>query len=122
MRPTKNGPALEPVQIATLLALFLALPAAAAGPDPLTTWNEPGLAAPVRPLGLAPAPPKDKDAREAWAEIAMLEDTRSNDLSRLMGFYQSSPDSTVRWRVCRAYARLQDSTIPIIAFRYSDRI
>jgi cyclophilin family peptidyl-prolyl cis-trans isomerase/HEAT repeat protein len=111
MQPTKVGPALEPVQIATLLALLIALPAASAtSPDPLTTWNEPGITAPVRPLGLAPAPPKDPQAREAWAEIAMLEDTRSNDLSRLMGFYQSSQDSTVRWRVCRAYARLQDST------------
>src|SRR5690349_20805769 len=113
MRPTKLGPALEPVQTGTIRALaivaLLALPAFAA-PAPLTTWNEPGIPAPVRPLGLAPAPPTDKDAREAWAEIAMLEDTRATELSRLVGFYQSSADSTVRWRVCRAYARLQDST------------
>ena len=65
----------------------------------------------MRPQGLAPAPPKDKDAREAWAEIAMLEDTRATDVSRLLGFYQSSPDSTVRWRVCRAFARLHTQFI-----------
>ena len=117
MHPTKLGPALEPVQIETMRALvcgallaLYSLPAFAA-PAPLTTWNGPGITAPVRPLGLAPAPPKDKDAREAWAEIAMLEDTRATELSRLVGYYQSSPDSTVRWRVCRAFARLQDSTV-----------
>jgi len=91
--------------------LTASIPAFAATPiTPLTTWNEPGTAAPVRPLGLAPWPPKDPAAREAWAEIAMLEDTRATDLSRLVGHYQSSQDSLVRWRVCRAYARLQDST------------
>ena len=93
------------------LLLAVAFPAFAADPiTPLTPWNEPGLAAPVRPLGLAPWPPKDPAAREAWAEIAMLEDTRATDLSRLVGHYQSSADSLVRWRVCRAFARLQDST------------
>jgi len=95
----------------SVLLLSASIPAFAATPiTPLTTWNEPGVAAPVRPLGLAPWPPKDPAAREAWAEIAMLEDTRGTDLSRLVGQYQSSADSLVRWRVCRAFARLQDST------------
>ena len=40
----------------------------------------------------------------------MLEDTRSPDVTRLAGLLQSSPDPLVRWRVCRAYGRLQDST------------
>jgi cyclophilin family peptidyl-prolyl cis-trans isomerase/HEAT repeat protein len=94
------------------LLLLSAGPALAASPklEPLTLWNEPGKAAPARPAELAPWPPKDPAAREAWAEIAMLEDTRARDVSRLMGHLQSSPDPLVRWRVCRAFARLQDST------------
>ncbi|MEO6463191.1 MAG: HEAT repeat domain-containing protein, partial [Candidatus Eisenbacteria bacterium] len=75
-----------------------------------TLWNPPGIAAPERPPEHAPWPPRDPASREAWAEIAMLEDTRTTDLARLVGHLQSSPDPLVRWRVCRAFARLQDST------------
>ncbi len=67
-------------------------------------------AAPGPPPDHAPWPPRDPEAREAWAEIAMLEDTRASDTGRLLGHLQSSPDPLVRWRVCRAFARLQDST------------
>ncbi len=79
--------------------------------DPLTIWNPPGIPAPLLPTESAPWPPADPAAREAWAEIAMLEDTRSPDVSQLAGLLQSNPDPLVRWRVCRAYARLQDSTV-----------
>ncbi|MGH7724826.1 MAG: HEAT repeat domain-containing protein [Candidatus Eiseniibacteriota bacterium] len=58
----------------------------------------------------APWPPREGRSREAWVEIAMLEDTRATDTSRLLGFLQSDADPLVRWRVCRAFARLQDST------------
>jgi cyclophilin family peptidyl-prolyl cis-trans isomerase/HEAT repeat protein len=40
----------------------------------------------------------------------MLEDTRASDLTRLLGYLASAPDPLVRWRACRAFARLQDST------------
>lgn len=39
----------------------------------------------------------------------MLEDTRTSDTSRLIGLLQGA-DPLVRWRVCRAFASLQDST------------
>jgi len=88
----------------------VALLAAPLHADPLTLWNPPGLPSPAAPLEAAPWPPSEPAAREAWAEIAMFEDTRATDLTRLAGFLQASPDPLVRWRVCRAYARLQDST------------
>ncbi|MEP7028609.1 MAG: HEAT repeat domain-containing protein, partial [Candidatus Eisenbacteria bacterium] len=94
-----------------VLAILPRAAAAAGTPIPaLTAWNEPGPSTLVRPLGPAPWPPSDPAAREAWAEIAMLEDTRATDLSRLIGHLQSSADALVRWRACRAFARLQDST------------
>ena len=93
------------------LALLLVHAAAARPTRPaLTAWNEPGPSTLFRPVGPAPWPPSDKAAREVWAEIAMLEDTRTSDVSRLIGHLQSSADSLVRWRVCRAFGRLQDST------------
>src|SRR5258708_24766129 len=42
--------------------------------EPLTFWNEPGAANPVRPPETAPWPPRNPQSREAWAETAMLED------------------------------------------------
>ncbi len=99
---------MQRVQAVVAVLLLFAAPALA---EPLTTWNPPGLATPALPPESAPWPPADPAAREAWAEIAMLEHTRAPDLSRLAGLLQSSPDPLVRWRVCRAYARLQDSTV-----------
>lgn len=78
-----------------------------------SAWTAPGSDPGGRPVEIAPWPPADRDGREAWAEIAMLEDTRATDLSRLGGLFQSSPDPLVRWRVCRAAARLQDSTLVV---------
>ncbi len=78
---------------------------------PTAPWAEPGPEAPPAYSEEAPPPPADKAAREAWAEIAMLEDTRTTDVSRLVGMLQARPDPLVRWRVCRAFARLQDSTV-----------
>ncbi len=92
------------------LLLWCSVAAAASRIQPLTHWNEPGTAAPTPSRGIAPWPPRDPSSREAWAEIAMLEDTRATDISRLIGHLQSGTDPLVRWRVCRAFARLQDST------------
>jgi peptidyl-prolyl cis-trans isomerase B (cyclophilin B) len=105
--PSRLAPA-----AACALALLLAHAAFAARPTTpaLTPWNEPGPASLFEPSGPAPWPPSDKAAREVWAEIAMLEDLRTPDVSRLIGHLQSSADSLVRWRVCRAFGRLQDST------------
>src|SRR5439155_12661432 len=74
------------------------------------TWAEPGVNALAAPKERAPGPPAAPEAREAWAEIAMLEDTRATDISRLVAMLQSRPDPLVRWRACRALARLQDTT------------
>ena len=104
--PSRFAPA-----AACVLALLLVHAAVARPTMPaLTRWNEAGPANLFQPAGPAPWPPSDKAAREVWAEIAMLEDTRATDVSRLIGHLQSSADSLVRWRVCRAFGRLQDST------------
>ncbi len=93
--------------------VFAAAAVACAAPAPAfaagTLWNPPGIASPERPDEIAPWPPSAAAEREAWVEIAMLEDTRATDLARLLGHLQSGPE-LVRWRVCRAFARLQDST------------
>src|SRR5688572_24231659 len=75
-----------------------------------SVWNSPGLNRLELPAEHAPWPPTGRAAREAWAEIDMLEQTRASDTSRLVGLLESSPDPIVRWRACRAFARLQDST------------
>jgi cyclophilin family peptidyl-prolyl cis-trans isomerase/HEAT repeat protein len=62
----------------------------------------------------APWPPQERAARERWAEIAMLEDTRTDDPSRLVGMLQSDAEALVRWRVCRAFARLQDTSAVVV--------
>jgi cyclophilin family peptidyl-prolyl cis-trans isomerase/HEAT repeat protein len=99
------------VSAAARVVASLAFAAALAAPaHALTPWNPPGIAAPERPAEVAPWPPSDGPDREAWVEIAMLEDTRSPDVSRLLGHLQSG-SRPVRWRVCRAFARLQDSTV-----------
>jgi cyclophilin family peptidyl-prolyl cis-trans isomerase/HEAT repeat protein len=104
--PSRFAPA-----VACALAALLVHAASARPTTPaLTRWNEPGPANLFQPAGPAPWPPSDKAAREVWAEIAMLEDTRASDVSRLIGHLQSSADWLVRWRVCRAFGRLQDST------------
>jgi HEAT repeat protein len=109
----RRGPGLSAAvaALAPVVLLGLAATTAVAAPEPATPWNPPGIAAPARPPELAPWPPRDPAAREAWAEIAMLEDSRATDLGRLVGLLQSSPDPLVRWRACRAFARLQDSTV-----------